>query len=184
MDDKTDYFDTQATISVQRLPVEDMVQFANGLTESDVVDFGSGDKLKLVFNLGSGQGSESRIRSKISSIMEENGIEIADDSDFVMELRYSVGKPQTETYRIIGDIGGPRTRTETFTPTSCSAKLTYKGSRIWSAGDSAGLGGIHSEDQLDQTLSKKVSVNRLLEFKYPNNVRVLDPKLQRKYRWQ
>lgn len=184
MNRKTDYYNTPVSVTLQRLPTDEIVQFANSLTEADVVEFDAGDKVKLVFDIGNNQSVESRIRSKIASVMGENNIGIADESDFVLEFHYSVGETQTRTYQIIGGINGTETRTESFTPTSCSAKLTYKGSQIWGNGDSASLGRVWSEEELDKQLSKKVSVNRLLEFKYPNKIRIIDPKKQRDYRWQ
>ena len=184
-DEKTNYVDSQAVVRLERLPVDEIVRFADSITEDDIVDFGDGDSVQLVFDLGKESGLEGQIREKVTKIMGENNVSIVDSSDYTLEFVYKVGEPQTETYRIIG---GPtvETRTVNFTPKTCTASLKYQGNRIWSSGASASLGRPFSEEELDNTIANgnKVNARKLLEFTYPNQVRVIDPRKKREFRWQ
>ena len=185
MDDKTKYRDAQATISIERLPILDIVNFAKSLSEDDIVKFDSGKTVQLVFDIQNNQQLENRIRAKVTEIMEENDIEVVGQSDFVMEFAYRVGKPQTETYRIIG---GPNsgTRTVNFTPKTCSATLKFNGNKIWSRGASASLGRPFSVEDLDRNIANgnNLTPDLLLKFDYPNKIYVLDPRKKREFRWQ
>jgi hypothetical protein len=181
----TQYVDASAKISLQRLPVEEIVRYADSITEDDIVDFGDGDAVQLVFDIGGQKGLEDRIRNTIEEIFAENNIEVVRKSDYVLRFVFKVGAPQTETYNIIGGMT-PRTRTATVTPKTCRAELTFEGQRIWSQGASGGLGNPWSESDLDNNISnaKSINANMLLDFSYPNRLRVVDPRKKRKFNWQ
>lgn len=181
---KVKYVEALVNVIFQRLPVDEIVAHAESLSEADIVDFGSGDKLQLKFKVNDPR-LEDQLHAKIKTEMAKAGIEIAESSDYVLELLYSVGKPQTETYQIIGDIT-PRSRNVTITPKSCSATLSYRGEKIWSRSESASLGRPRDESDLDASLQKaqRLSAQTLLEFSYPSQLRVISPGKRRNFRWQ
>jgi hypothetical protein len=174
----------KVTIDYQRLDVDEIVSFAESLTSKDIIELGPGDSIELVMDLGDAR-VERDLESLVEEIMNEGDITIARESDFVLELKYSVGQRQTEKYRIVG---GPTqtTRNVTITPKYCNAKLSYKGETIWKRGVSANLGMVWSEDELNRIikLSKTLSPEKLLNFDYPNQLRVLSPQKKRKFSWR
>jgi hypothetical protein len=170
-------------IKLERLNLSEITQHASQLTTDDVIEFDSGDQLQLDIQVQGDVASE--LRDLITDRMESNAIEIADQSDFVMELSYHVGRPQTETFNIVG---GPtrRVRKVTVKPKTCRAVLKYKGQTIWSRIRSVSLGRPFSEEALDQTISneKNISARSLLEFKYPTQLRIISPDKQQTFSWR
>jgi len=183
-DEDAKYTTQQVKVAIQRLPVNQITQYARQLTETDVVDFGAGDTVKLVFNVGD-QGVENQLRNKLQQVLSENNIQVANDSDFVFEFSYKVGQPQTENFRIIG-FGGGRTRKATVTPKTASATLKYQGETLWANSRSGGMGRPFSEEDLDRNIknAQSISARSLLEFKYPNKIRMIDPRKRQNFDWQ
>lgn len=171
-------------VRYEKLDIDSITNFANSLTEDDIVTFGHGDKVKLDLDLGD-RRVEDELDRLIFDTMDEAGIDVVDRSDFVLEVRYSEGKPQTEEFRIVG---GPteRRRTVTITPKTCSAKLKYRGEVIWSRASSASLGRPYSEEQLNEIIKRAKSINArtLLDYDYPNDLRKLPPSKQRTFSWK
>lgn len=181
----TQYVTASANISLQRLPVEEIVRYADSITEDDIVDFGDGDSVELVFDIGDQRGLEDRIRNTIEATFAANNVKVVDKSDYILKFVYKVGEPQTETYNIIGGMT-PRTRTATVTPKTCSAVLTFEGQKIWSQGASGSLGNPWSESDLDNNISNtnSINANMLVDFSYPNRLRVVDPRKKRRFSWE
>lgn len=172
------------SVSLQHLDLGAIAEFSDTLTDADVVEFGEGDSLQLKFNVGD-PSVETQLRNKIGVVMAAGGVDVVENSDFVLSLAYSVGKSRTETFNIIGGMT-PRKRTVTFTPKTCSAVLTYKGEKLWSTGQSAGSGRPYSEEDLDQSLnaSKSITARTLLSFTYPNQLREIPPSKRKNFSWQ
>ena len=172
------------SVQLNQLEVQDIMRHRTGITEQDIVKLKNGDSIKLTMDLGPEKRSESRIRKQIADDLSAKGIRLSPSSDFVLHVKYTVGKPQTQKYRIIG-FGTDRFRTVTSTPKSCSAVLTYKGEKIWSRGRGVGHGRPFSEDDLDRNLKDQssFSVNNLTEIDYPGSVRALPPSKRLKIRW-
>ena len=181
----TQYVNASANISLQRLPVEQILRYADSISDDDIIDFGDGDSVQLVFDIGDQRSLEDRIRNTMDVTFAANNIKIVDKSDYVLKFVYKVGKPQTETYNIIGGMT-PRTRTATVTPKTCIAVLTFEGQKIWSQGASGSLGNPWSESDLDNNINSanSINANMLLEFSYPNRLRVVDPRKKREFSWE
>ena len=186
MRSKSEYSEVKTEIQVQRLAVDEIITHAKSITEEDIVDFGKNDQLQLKFKLGKNQSSlEQKLTNQIKDVMSKVGIELVDESDFVLELEYRVGEPQVQIYEIYGD-GKPRTRKVTRTPKTCSARLLYRGESIWARSRSASLDRPRDEGDLDQMLSdsNKISARTLTEFEYPTAVRVVVPNKRRDFSWR
>jgi len=172
-------------VRYEKLDIEEIKDFANSLTEDDIITFGEGDKVQLDLDLNNGK-IEDDLDGLIFETMDDAGIDVVDrGGDFVLEARYSEGRPETETFRIVG---GPRerTRTVTVTPKICTAKLKYRGEVIWSRSSSVSLGRPFSEEGLNEIIkrSKSVSARTLLKYDYPTDLRKLLPSKQRTFSWR
>lgn len=173
-------------IKYESLDIGAIEAYANSLTEDDVVTFGKGDKLEFDFDLGNAN-VHRQLEDKLNDEMSDAGIDVARGSDFVLKATYTVGKPETRTFRIIGRFGRPEsTRKVTLTPKSCNAQLIYKGAVIWSRSDSVSLGQPWSVEDLNERIKKAQSLNasRLLKFKYPVELRVLHPEKVQTFKWE
>ena len=117
--------------------------------------------------------------------MDEGGIRVERGSDFVFELSYTVGEQQTENFRIHG-FGPPRDRQATMTPKTCRAVLKYKGEVIWSRSRSVSLNRVADEEDLNRILklAKEMRPEMLMDFKYPVEVRVLQPSKREDFSWR
>ena len=171
-------------VDYERLDVEEIEAFAKTLSVDDIIEFGPGDSLQLDFDIGD-SSVERQLEDLIDEVMEEGDIRVVRKSDFVLTFKYSEGRSQTERYNIVGG-AKPRTRNVTLTPKTCSAKLSYQGQVIWSRSQSASLKGVWSEDRLNEIVktARSLSARKLLDFRYPNELRVLSPDLKRKFEWR
>jgi hypothetical protein len=184
MRDREEMVPTRIQVSYENLDLEEIESFAASLNDEDVIEFGEGDSVSLDIDLGSDQ-LDRDLKSTVIDIMEEGGINVRRRAKFKLIVRYTEGKPKTETYNIIGDIK-PRKRTVTVTPKSCSAKLMLGDEVVWSQANSVSLGRPFSEDDLNNTISrsKKISARSAFEFKYPTERRVLAPSKKRTFEWR
>ncbi len=173
-------------IKYESLDVDAIQNYADSLTDADIVSFGEGDKVELDLDLGN-ENMNRRLQNKLSDEMRDAGIEIGAGGDFVLTATYTVGTPETKNFRIIGRFGNPEsTRKVTVTPKTCTAKLTYRGTVIWSRTQSVSLGLPWSVEDLDDRVkrSSNLSAANLLDFKYPVDLRVLHPEKVRKFSWR
>ena len=165
-----------ATIAVQRLPIESIVSHSENLDDALLVRFGPGDAVQLKFRLGQGQGRlENQLRTRIKSVMSAGSVDIADRSDFVLELTYLEHAKVTETFRIMGPEG--RTRKESMVPKTMSAKLYFQNEVIWSTSESASFDRLFDEGDLERELNKsrKMKARDLLDIEYPTSLNSIKP---------
>lgn len=172
------------SVRYEKLDIDAITAFAQTLNQDDIVTFGEGDKIQLDLDLGNNRLNDE-LDGLIFDVMDEAGIEIVDRSDYVLEARYSVGKAETEKFKIIGG-SKPRTRTVTVTSKTCYAKLKYRGEVIWSRSSSVSLGRPFSEEHLNQIIqkAKSLSARKLFDYKYPSDLRVLLPSKKQTFSWQ
>lgn len=185
MRNEGNYKVVQTEVSVQRLPVDEIIAHARSLKESDIVDFGDGDSVSVSIKIDGGERVANNLRNLIEDTMDEGGIRVERGSDFVFELSYTVGEQQTENFRIHG-FGPPRDRQATMTPKTCRAVLKYKGEVIWSRSRSVSLNRVADEEDLNRILklAKEMRPEMLMDFKYPVEVRVLQPSKREDFSWR
>ena len=188
---------SQLTLKAETLDLDQLVNFSDSLTEEDVVVFGEGKQLALDIDVGA--GSEDALVSKLTSLMTEAGVEIVDESDYVMKLRFTTEKPVTETFEIVEMINPysfvphryntrrtGQKRTVTITPKTSSAVLTFEGEKLWAVGDSVRLGYPGSVERLNEIVQKASSMSprSMLDFVYPTSLKKLLPSKMRTFEWR
>ena len=180
------YKPVQTEINLQRLPVEEILAHADSIKESDIVNFGEGDSIKVVLQIEGNPGVEKQLYNLIESRMKAGGVTIDNSSDYVLNVSYRVGETVERKYNIIGFGAAGRTRNISFVPKTCSASLRFQGEVIWANSATAKLGYPSDEEHLNQMLAeaKKVSVRSLLDFKYPASMRVLKPSRKKTFEWR
>ena len=184
-------------IQAETLDIDQLVKFSDGLSEKDVVVFGAGKDLALDIDVGD-SGSDGALETKLTSLMSAAGVNIVDESDYVMKLRFTTGEPETETFNIV-QMNNPYSlipnrynstkigqRTATITPKSASAVLTFRGETLWRTGDSVRLGHPGSVDGLNKMLQKASSLTArsMTEYKYPTDLRMLLPSKKGEFNWR
>lgn len=188
---------SRVEIQSETLDVQQIIAFANSLTASDVVTFGSGSSINLDIDLGD-SSAEKMLRSKLTSEMSAAGITIDSGSDFVMKVRFEAGKPETKTFNIVEvqnafggmakrfDSSTGTKRTVTVTPKKSSAQLMFKGSVLWANYNSASLGRPYSEADLNKRIKEtnQLTPRKTLEYKYPTELKILNPNKKKDFEWK
>ena len=129
---------------------------AAAITPLDIIEFGEGAELELSLRL-SDEKVKEELKSKLETLLGENGIKIVPKSDFKLTVTYSESRQGLNNFL-------RRNSARRKTIKQAGSYLRYKGEHIW---------GVSRRETLAASPEKfnEMSARSILDFNYPIHIR-------------